>query len=260
MSRNYDSQKVLLGVAGDLLLDSDKLTHRSNKAGGRPAFAGSTPPLNPSNLACGICGRLLSLIVQVCKPPLAPSLLDASSIAFCKPAEPFDSQVQAPGVNPEAQHRTTERALYIFGCTHEGCGQQDGSWRAFSQQMPSQKKTSSTTHAADSAALEAHASASQQLDWDVPEPADTSIEQGTGWPSSEPDTSDDWGFSGADQAEQPSKAAGDAEATSASLADLSAALEGLSMSASAAPQVPLSPHRISASDGCFSCVRNAGGF
>jgi len=263
MSRNHDSHKVLLGVAGDLFLDTDKLTHRSNKAGGRPAFAGSTPPLHPSDLACGICGRRLCLIVQVCKPPnnsLAPLLLDAPSFAFLMPIGPFASQVLAPGVNPGAQLRTTGRVLYIFGCTHEGCGQQDGSWRAFSQQLPSQKENSSTIQAADRVASEAHATGSQQLDWNVPEPGDISIEQGTGWPSSEPDTSDDWGFSGPDQAEQPSKATADAEATSTSLADLSAALEGLSTSASTAPQVPLSPHRISASDGCLSCVRSYSNF
>lgn len=56
---------MVLGLAGDLIVDSEKLTHKHNKAGGRPIFAGTSPPLESSDVICGICGGMLSLAVQV---------------------------------------------------------------------------------------------------------------------------------------------------------------------------------------------------
>ena len=61
-----DNQGVVLGLAGDLVFDSEKLTHRQNKAGGRPVFAGMTPRLELQDVVCRICGRTLALVVQVC--------------------------------------------------------------------------------------------------------------------------------------------------------------------------------------------------
>lgn len=61
-----DNQGVVLGLAGDLIFDSEKLTHRHNKAGGRPVFAGMTPPLELQDVVCRVCGSTLALVVQVC--------------------------------------------------------------------------------------------------------------------------------------------------------------------------------------------------
>lgn len=60
-----EAGQVLLGVAGDLILDSDKLTDRCCKAGGRPVFAGSSLPARAEGIRCQQCNSQLALIVQV---------------------------------------------------------------------------------------------------------------------------------------------------------------------------------------------------
>ncbi len=64
--KSSDNQGLVLGLAGDLIFDSEKLTHRHNKAGGRPVFAGMTPPLELQDVVCRVCRSTLALVVQVC--------------------------------------------------------------------------------------------------------------------------------------------------------------------------------------------------
>lgn len=58
-------QNVQLAVAGDMIEESEPVDHTCNKAGGKPVFAGSEPPLDSSELVCQVCAKPLSLIVQV---------------------------------------------------------------------------------------------------------------------------------------------------------------------------------------------------
>ena len=59
------SHNLVLGLAGDLIVDSEKLTQKHDKAGGRPIFAGTSPALESSDVICRVCGAMLSLVVQV---------------------------------------------------------------------------------------------------------------------------------------------------------------------------------------------------
>ena len=57
--------QVLLGIAGDLILDAGKLTEYCSKAGGRPIFAGSVLPDGAEGVRCQECDSQLALVVQV---------------------------------------------------------------------------------------------------------------------------------------------------------------------------------------------------
>ncbi|BDA48120.1 probable programmed cell death protein 2-like [Coccomyxa sp. Obi] len=209
--KSSDNQGVVLGLAGDLIFDSEKLTHRHNKAGGRPVFAGMTPPLELQDVVCRVCGSTLSLVVQV----------------------------SSPEKNPQAQDSPVERVLYILGCTHEGCGQLEGSWRALSHETVHRASDLSVCQASADPApkdgtLDEAVSGSQQLDWGATDtaqswgPSSTSLQ-----PTSMPNSSEDWGLDHTGWLDEPSAAAAADAAASTSLEQLSMALEGLTTNSSA---------------------------
>ena len=128
----------------------------------------------------------------------------------------------------------------MFGCTHEGCGKLEGSWRAFSHQLHARSgKSSASQPPLDTAAKEgpsnAETNSTRQLEWDAvdtPEGDWQNITTGLPAPA---ETLDDWGFD-ASQIGKHSTATAH-KRTPQSLEELSAALEGLTTSSSKAAQV-----------------------
>jgi hypothetical protein len=59
-------KRVWLGLAGDMVEPGEALTHHATKCGGAPRYPGRRPPLAAADLACRVCGKPLSLTLQVC--------------------------------------------------------------------------------------------------------------------------------------------------------------------------------------------------
>ena len=232
-------------------MDGEKVTQKHNKAGGCPIFAGSVPPLQPSDLVCRVCRGLLSLVVQVCQSfdPAKPETVARAAYScdlLYKGKQPkigdycMYFQVNIPQRSPQAQHADGDRILYVFGCTLEGCGQEEGSWRALSHHMRGQTTESSTLQAISDATPKEGASNAEgdgtHLEWDAPDQKESwegNSTRGQPWVA---DSSDDWGF---DQSQGRLETSTAKEGASMSLEELSAALEGLTTSSSKVLKITL---------------------
>jgi hypothetical protein len=64
-STGAPSQTVWLGLAGDLVGADEQLDHHATKCGGAPRYPGHQPPLLPGDVRCSVCGKPLSLVLQV---------------------------------------------------------------------------------------------------------------------------------------------------------------------------------------------------
>jgi hypothetical protein len=149
-------------------------------------------------------------------------------------------QVHIPQWSPQAHDAETDRVVYVFGCTHEGCGKMEGSWRAFSHQLHARSaKSSAIQPPLDTAAKEgpsnAETNGTRQLEWDAVDPPERDWQNITTGLPAPAKSSDDWGFD-ASQIGKHSTATAD-KGTSQSLEELSAALEGLTTSSSKGAQV-----------------------
>jgi hypothetical protein len=66
MSQQQQQQQVWLGLAGDLVNATDAADYYTTKVGGCAVLPGSQPPANAvSGCTCSVCGRPLSLLMQV---------------------------------------------------------------------------------------------------------------------------------------------------------------------------------------------------
>ncbi len=157
----------------------------------------------------------------------------------------FPSQVNASRRSRRTQHAPVERVLYIFGCTHEGCGQLEGSWRAFSHQDLHPATDFSVCQAPadpppNDGSLDDAVSGSQQLDWSA---TDTAQSWGPSSPSlqptSMPNSSGYWELDHTGWVDESSAAAAADTGASTSLEQLSMALEGLTTKSSTATKVVL---------------------
>ena len=184
------------------------------------------------------------------------------SIQLC-----FPFQVNTSGRSTPAQHSSVERVLYIFGCTQEGCGQLDGSWRAFSYHIshcaPGLSAPADTP--SNDGTLNEAVSSSQQLDWSARDTAESQGPSSTSLqPTSMPNSLEDWGLDRPGWLDEPCAAdTADADA-SPSLEQLTTALEGLTTTSGPATKVLLQTIRIVRECGspCHCCltVRNVWDF
>lgn len=114
---------VLLGLAGDLVADSNHISPTDWRVGGLVRLP-TEAKFKDSKLVCRTCGQKLSLIIQVSS--LCRDLRSEAFRYLCTNTPMTRANVQI--FDKEAK---PGRIYLVFGCARRGCGRQDGSWRAF---------------------------------------------------------------------------------------------------------------------------------